>query len=100
MKFALSLLALLATPAFAQDAALNFNPEKLCQWQQANNSMDPAECTKLENESKASVPELEGKADAATKQACADKVQGYAKDSGFASYTLYANCLKDGPDSI
>ena len=99
-KYALLLLAVIATPAFAGTEDLKFNPAKLCEWQAANNSMDATECGKLENEAEAQISSLEGAADDARKSACVTEAKGFAVDSGFASYTVYAGCLKDGPGSL
>ncbi len=95
-------LLLVATPALAQEAAapLNFDVAKLCDWQNKNNSMDVAECTKLETEAQATVADLEAKADAKRKDDCTNEARSYSGDSGFASYTVYAGCLKDGPGSL
>ncbi len=100
-KFAFALL-LAATPAMAQDAAapLNFDIAKLCDWQNKNNSMDVAECTTLETEAQKTVADLEAKADAKRKEDCTTEARSYSGDSGFASYTVYAGCLKDGPGSL
>ena len=100
MRFALIALLLTTATAFAEDAPLNFDTAKLCQWQNLNNSMDVAECTKLEDEAKATVVDLESKADAKRKQDCTTEAQNFSVDSGFASYTLYTSCLKDGPGSL
>jgi hypothetical protein len=99
-KFAVAVLALLATPALASAADLKFNPAKLCEWQAANNSMDAGECSKLEDEAKSTIASLEDTADGERKAACVTEAQGFAVDSGFASYTVYAGCLKDGPGSL
>ena len=98
-KYAFLILGLLATPAAAGADELKFNPDRLCQWQAANNSMDAAECGKLEDEAKAQIASLEGSADGDRKTACVTEAKGFAVDSGFASYTVYAGCLKDGPSS-
>ncbi len=97
MRLALIALLLTTTAAFAEDAALNFDTAKLCQWQSENNSMDVAECTKLEEEAKASAADLESQVDAKRKQDCTTEGKNFSVDSGFASYTLYASCLQDGP---
>ena len=91
-------LGLMASPAFAQ--ALNFDPAQLCSWQASNNGMDVGECTKLEDEAKASIADLEGAADGDRKSACLSQAKSFSDDSGFASYTIYAGCLKDGPGSL
>jgi hypothetical protein len=91
--------ALAVSPAIAQDT-LNFDPAQLCAWQSSNNGMDVAECTQLEDEGKTAVAELEPAVDADRKTACVAEAQGFAGDSGFASYTLYAGCLKDGPGNL
>jgi hypothetical protein len=95
------LLALLlaASPAVAQDSPLAFDIAKLCAWQHENNSMDVEECTALESEAQKAIPALEGKADAKRKEDCTAEAQNYSGDSGFASYTVFATCLKDGPGS-
>lgn len=102
MRISLIAVTLLtATPAFAEDAApLNYDIAKLCDWQKQNNSMDVGECTKLEEEAKAAVAELEDKADAKRRDDCTTETRNYSGDSGFASYTVYAGCLKDGPGSF
>lgn len=100
MKYAILAIALMASPALAQDASLNFDPPQLCTWQASNNGMDVGECTKLEEDAKASLAELEGKADDARKELCTSEAKSFSGDSGFASYTVYAACLKDGPGSL
>lgn len=98
MKYAILALALLATPAFA--AELNFDPTGLCTWQASNNGMDVSECTKLEDEAKSTVASLETSADADRKNACVAETKNFAGDSGFASYAIYAGCLKDGAGKL
>lgn len=100
MRLAIIALLLTTATAFAEDSVLNFDTAKLCQWQNENNSMDVAECTKLEDEAKATVADLESTADAKRKQDCATEAKNFSVDSGYASYTLYAGCLKDGPGSL
>ncbi len=100
MRLALIALLMSTSAALAADASLNFDTTKLCQWQNENNSMDVAECTKLEDEAKASTTDLEAKADAKRKDDCTTEAKNFSVDSGFASYTLYAGCLKDGPGSL
>lgn len=102
MRKTILALMLTASPAFAQDAAapLNFDIAKLCEWQSANNAMDAAECTKLETEARGALAELVTKADAKRKEDCGTEARNYSGDSGFASYTVYAGCLKDGPGSL
>ena len=99
LKYVVLGLGLLVTPAVAQEG-LNFDSAQLCAWQSSNNGMDVGECTKLEDEAKATVAELEAAADADRKTACTTEAKGFSGDSGFASYTLYAGCLKDGPGSL
>jgi hypothetical protein len=99
LKYIVLGFGLLVSPAFAQDS-LNFDSAQLCAWQSANNGMDVAECVKLEDEARDKVAELEPVADADRKTACVAEGKGFAGDSGFASYTLYATCLKDGPGSL
>lgn len=89
-----------ATPAFAEDTALPFDVAKLCQWQNENNSMDVAECTTMEEEGKASLADLATKAEKPRLEECNKEAMAYSGDSGFASYTVYATCLKDGPGSL
>jgi hypothetical protein len=100
MRLALITLMLSTAAALADDVPLNFDIAKLCKWQLTNNSMEIAECTKLEDEAKTLTPELETKADAQRKADCATEAKNFALDSGFASYTLYAGCLKEGPGSL
>jgi hypothetical protein len=100
MKSVLIAAALLvATPALAQEG-LKFDPAQLCAWQAANNGMDVGDCTTLEDDAKSSLAALEGAADADRKAACVAEAKGFSDDSGFASYTVYAGCLKDGPGSL
>ncbi len=100
-KLAFALL-LIASPAMAQDAAapLNFDIAKLCDWQNKNNAMDVAECTTLESEAQKTIADLEAKADAKRKEDCTTEARSYSGDSGFASYTVYGGCMKDGPGSL
>ena len=99
MKYAILALTLLATPTFAADG-LNFDPAELCAWQASNNGMDVGECTKLEDEAKSTVAALETTADADRKTTCVAEAKNFAGDSGFASYAIYAGCLKDGAGSL
>jgi hypothetical protein len=99
LKYVCMSLVMFAAPVLAQDT-LTFNSARLCAWQAANNGMDADECAKLEDEGKATVTELEGSVDADRKTACLAEGNTFAGDSGFASYTLYASCLKDGPGSL
>jgi hypothetical protein len=98
LKYLVLGFGLLVSPALAQDS-LNFDSAQLCAWQSANNGMDMAECGKLEEEAQSKVAELESTTDADRKAACIAESRGFAGDSGFASYSLYASCLKDGPGS-
>jgi hypothetical protein len=100
MRFSLIMLLVLSTSAFAEQTPLKFDTAKLCQWQHDNNSMEVDECAKLEDEAKAKVLELEAKADAKRKEDCTTEATNFSVDSGYASYTLYAGCLKDGPGSL
>lgn len=100
MKYLIPLLLTLATPAFAGMEELKFDPAKLCEWQATNNSMDIAECTKLEGEGKTAMVELEQKADPTRKDECVAEAKNFSGDSGFASYYVFAGCLKDGPGSL
>jgi hypothetical protein len=101
VMFAMAMFAspLLVQPAFAQEG-LKFDPAQLCAWQSANNGMDVGECVKLEDDAKSSLEEVETAADETRKTACVQEAQSFASDSGFASYTVYAGCLKDGPGSL
>jgi hypothetical protein len=101
MRHILFALLLTASPALAQDATpLTYDIEKLCAWQNTNNGMDIAECTKLEKDAEASVPELEKSAASARKEECIAEAKSYSGDSGFASFTVYAECLKAGPGNL
>jgi hypothetical protein len=100
MRIALIFLVLSTTAAFARDSVLEFDTAKLCEWQNKNNSMDISECTKLEDEAKSKLSELESKTDATRKTDCIAEAKNFSTDSGFASYTLYVGCLKDGPGSL
>jgi hypothetical protein len=103
MKFALATLALALSAILANAQTtepLKFDPAQLCAWQNANNNMDVAECTKLETEAQAIIADLEKAADQARKDACTAEAKNFSGDSGFASYTVYATCLKDGPGSL
>ncbi len=99
-KLIFTALLAAATPALAEDAPLNFDIAKLCAWQHENNSMDVTECTSLETESQKDVAALEAKADAKRKDECTAEARNYSGDSGFASYTVYASCLKNGPGAL
>ncbi len=103
MKTAIAALLMAATAGIASaqsSALLKFDPAHLCAWQNANNNMDVAECTKLETEALAGIPALETAADQTRKDACTKEAENFSGDSGFASYTVYASCLKDGPGSL
>jgi hypothetical protein len=100
MRFVVPALILLVTAAHAEDPKLNFDIPKLCQWQAENNSMDVAECIKLETESRAAIPALEPKAEAIRVAECKKEAFNFSGDSDFASYTVYEGCLKDGPRSL
>ena len=92
-------LMFLATPAMAQ-SSLNFDISRLCAWQQANNGMDIAECTKLEEDAKAEQAGLETSTDTERKNECVSEARNYSGDSGFASHTVYVQCLKNGPGNL
>jgi hypothetical protein len=95
------ILAMSASAAFAQDATpLKFDPDQLCAWQKANNGMDETECKKLETEAQATIADLEKAAEQARKDECKTEARNFSGDSGFASFTVYATCLKDGPGSL
>lgn len=100
MRFVVPALILAVTAAHAEEPKLNFDIPKLCKWQAENNSMDVAECTKLETESQAAIPVLEPKAEATRVSKCKKEAFNFSGDSGFASYTVYEGCLKDGPGSL
>jgi hypothetical protein len=99
LKYAVLSLGLMVAPSLAQDS-LNFDPNQLCAWQAANNGMDAGECVSLENDAKASLAGLDSTADAERKSVCVAEAKSFAGDSGFASYAVYAGCLKDGPGSL
>jgi hypothetical protein len=100
MRFVVPALFLLATAVHAEDPKLNFDIPKLCLWQAENNGMDVAECTKLETDSQAAIPALEPKAEVTRVAECKKEALNFSGDSGFASYTVYEGCLKDGPGSL
>jgi hypothetical protein len=100
MHFIVPALLLLATVAHAEEPKLNFDIAKLCLWQNENNSMDIAECTKLETDAQAALPALEANAEASRVADCKKEAFNFSGDSGFASYTVYQSCLKDGPGSL
>jgi hypothetical protein len=85
--------------AFASDA-LVFDVDKLCKWQSDNNGMDIAECTSLEQAGKTYVETNASAIDAKRDEDCKKEVASFAADPGVASYAIYADCLKDGPDSL
>lgn len=100
-KIALAAAVLLAaSPALADAAELTFDAAQLCAWQESNNGMNKDECLKLEDEAKAAIAALEAKAEQARKDECVTEARNYSGDSGFASYTVYAACLKNGPGSL
>ncbi len=99
MKYTFFALALFATPALSADG-LNFDPSGLCTWQASNNGMDVGECTKLEDEARNTVANLESSANPDRKNACVAEARNFAGDSGFASYAIYAGCLKDGAGTL
>jgi hypothetical protein len=99
MKYIVIALTMVAVPALAQDG-LKFDPPQLCAWQASNNGMDVGECTKLEDDAKSMVSDLETTADSDRKSACLAEAKSFSGDSGYASYIVYAGCLKDGPGSL
>jgi hypothetical protein len=98
--FAAFIAIVAASRAMADSSTLSFDPPKLCEWQQANNNMNTAECLKLEEESKAAMADLEAAADQARKDECLEEAKNFSGDSGYASYTVYAECLKNGPGNL
>lgn len=98
LKYAIFAFGFMALPAIAQEG-LKFDPAQLCAWQAANNGMDATECTQLEDDAKASIASLETSADPSRKETCIAEAKDFAGDPGFASYAVYAGCLKDGPGS-
>jgi hypothetical protein len=98
LKYMVLGFGLTVAPALAEDT-LKFDSARLCAWQAANNGMDADECTKLEDEGKMTIAELEASVDADRKAACIAQGNSFAGDSGFSSYALYASCLKDGPNN-
>ena len=99
-KVVLAFLLLCSAPAIAGDAVLKFDIARLCEWQATNNSMNPQECGKLETAAQAALPLLEQKADDERKKSCTKETGSFSGDSGYASYWVYANCLKDGPGAL
>jgi pectin methylesterase-like acyl-CoA thioesterase len=99
MRKSLFALVLMAASALAQEP-LKFDIAGLCQWQNSNNGMDLTECTDLETEAQIATATLEAKVDAARKALCSDEARNYSGDSGFASYTVYSECLRNGPGSL
>jgi hypothetical protein len=98
--FAFSLTLLCTTPVFAGTEELKFDIAKLCEWQAINNSMNPAECGTLEQQARNALPALEKAADDEREKACVKETANFSGDSGFASYWVYANCLKDGAGAL
>ena len=100
LKIALPLMFLWGAPTLAGTEELKFDIAKLCEWQVNNNSMNPVECDKLEQEAQNATPVLERAADEERKKACVKETKNFSGESGFASYWVYANCLKDGPGAL
>ncbi len=100
LRFAMPVLLLIASPAMAGNEELKFDIAKLCEWQATNNAMNPVECSKLEQEAQNAVPMLEKAVDNERKKACVTETTNFSGDAGFASYWVYANCLKDGPGAL
>jgi hypothetical protein len=92
--------AVIVVPASAQTSALTFDPAQLCGWQEAINGMNKDECLKLEEEAKSALADLESKAERARRDECMTEAKNYSGDSGVASYTVYSECLKNGPGSL
>ena len=97
---AAAVLGLGASAVLADTSELTFDPAKLCDWQKANNNMNVEECLKLEDEAKAAMVKLETEAEQARKDECVAEAKNFSGDSGFASYTVYTECLKKGPGSL
>ena len=100
VKFVLPVLLSIVGPALAGTEELKFDVAKLCEWQAANNSMNPVECSNLEREAQNALPVLEKAVDDERKKACIKEAANFSGDAGFASYWVYANCLKDGPGAL
>jgi hypothetical protein len=92
--------AINVTATMADTSMLAFDPAKLCAWQNANNNMDVEECLKLEEDAKANMLTLEAEAEQFRKDECVAEAKNYSGDSGFASYTVYTECLAKGPGSL
>ena len=88
---------MLSASAIADSSALKFDTAAFCAWQKDHNQMAVADCTKVEDESKAQVATLEPKADAKRKDDCTAAAKAASEETGLASYTVYASCLIDGP---
>lgn len=100
MRFIVLFSVLFFCPlAFAQDT-LVFDIDKLCKWQNENNSMEIAECTTLEQEGKAFVDANAATIDVARNEECKKETASFASEPGVASYAIYADCLKNGPGSL
>jgi hypothetical protein len=97
MQYLIPALFLLSTSAFADSSALKFDTTSFCAWQKDHNQMAVADCTKVEDEGKAQLAALEGKADQKRKDDCTAAAKLAAEEAGFASYTVYTSCLIDGP---
>ncbi len=100
MRFTIPAFVLMSVACHADEPKLNFDPAKLCQWQSTNNSMNIDECMKLETDGKQAVAAMETTADKERVAECRTEALNFSGDSGFASYTVYAACLKDGPGSL
>lgn len=97
MRYLIPALFLLSASAFADSSALKFDTAAFCAWQKDHNQMAIADCTKVEDVSKAQVATLETKADAKRKDDCTAAAKAASEEAGLASYTVYASCLIDGP---
>ena len=97
MRYFIPALLLLSTSALADATALKFDTAKFCTFQKDHNQMALEDCTKVEDDAKATLTDLEGKADAKRKDDCTVATKAASEEAGFASYTVYTDCLKNGP---
>jgi hypothetical protein len=97
MRYLIPALFLLSTAALADSSALKFDTAGFCAWQNQHNQMAVADCTKVEDESKAQLAALEAKADPQRKDDCTAAAKAASEEAGLASYTVYTSCLIDGP---
>ncbi len=97
MRYVVPALLLLSTSALADSTMLKFDTASFCAWQKDHNQIAVDDCSKVENESKAQLANLESKADSKRKDECTAAATLAGEEAGFASYTVYTSCLRDGP---